>query len=195
MLRRKMLRDIKNNISQYIIIFLMVLIGIFAYTGIKAYMLGMQESANSYYKKYNLEDLNVYGDFTEKDIEKIKKIYNVKDVNGKLTLPNLGVIDENNHKISINFIKENTVSKFYIVDGVEFDVNNNGIWLDYYYAKNNKIKVGDTLSIKYENYSIKRKVVGLITVPNLVYYTKDDTEIFTDHKSFGYIFLSIYFKP
>ena len=191
MLRKKMIRDIRKNISQYITIFLMILIGIFAYTGIEAYMLGMEKSADNYYNKNNLEDFNVYGEFSTKDIEKVKKIYNINDANGKLTLPSLGYNKDNNHKYTINFIKENTVSKFYIVDGIEFDINNSGIWLDYYYAKENNIKVGDIIDVSYEKYDIKREVVGIITVPDMVYYTKDDKELFPDHSSFGFIYLSI----
>ena len=38
MLKQKMKRDIKNNLSQFITIFLMVAIGVMAYSGIKAYM-------------------------------------------------------------------------------------------------------------------------------------------------------------
>ena len=86
MLKRKMLRDIKGNISQFITIFLMVLIGIFAYTGIEAYMLGMGNSADKYYKENNLQDLDVYGNLTNKDIENIKKLDNVKDAEGKFTV-------------------------------------------------------------------------------------------------------------
>lgn len=39
MLKRKMLRDIKLNLSQFFTIFLMVLIGVMAYVGIEAYMM------------------------------------------------------------------------------------------------------------------------------------------------------------
>ena len=46
MLVRKMIRDIKNNMSQFIAIFLMVMIGVMAYTGIEAYMGGMQHTAD-----------------------------------------------------------------------------------------------------------------------------------------------------
>ena len=191
MLRRKMLRGLKKNIAQYITIFLMILIGVFAYTGIEAYMLGMQKSADKYYKEYNLEDFNVYGNFTNEDIKKVKKIYNVSDVNAKLTLPSLGVEEGTTNKISINFIEENTVSKFYIKEGIEFDKDNNGIWLDYYYANLNNIKVGDTLEINYEKYKIKRKVVALITVPDMVYYTKSENEVFPNHATYGFIYLSV----
>ena len=101
MLRRKMFRGIRKNLSQYITIFLMILIGVFVYTGIEAYMLGMQKSADIYYKENNLEDFNVYGNFTREDVNKIKKIYNVDNVNAKVTLPALGVVEGTTNKISI----------------------------------------------------------------------------------------------
>ena len=72
MLRRKMFRDIKNNLSQFITIFLMVFIGILAYTGIESYMMGMQKTADKFYKENNLQDLNVISaDFTTKDLDDI----------------------------------------------------------------------------------------------------------------------------
>ena len=51
MLKRKMIRDIKNNLSQFITIFLMVMIGVMAYSGIKAYMDGMTKTADKFYSE------------------------------------------------------------------------------------------------------------------------------------------------
>ena len=56
MLRKKMLRDIKHNLSQFITIFLMVFIGVLAYSGIESYMMGMQYTADKFYKENNLQD-------------------------------------------------------------------------------------------------------------------------------------------
>ena len=58
MLKRKMLRDIKQNLSQFITIFLMVFIGVMAYSGIESYMEGMKQTANNFYTDYNLQDIN-----------------------------------------------------------------------------------------------------------------------------------------
>ena len=70
----KMIRDIKKNLSQFITIFLMVAIGVMAYSGIEAYMDGMKETANKFYQENNLQDLNVMGaNFTTDDLENIKK--------------------------------------------------------------------------------------------------------------------------
>ena len=39
MLRKKAFRDIKNNFSQFITIFLMVFLGVFVFAGVHAYMM------------------------------------------------------------------------------------------------------------------------------------------------------------
>lgn len=57
MLKKKMLRDIKQNLSQFITIFLMVFIGVMAYSGIESYMNGMKQTADNFYKDYNLQAL------------------------------------------------------------------------------------------------------------------------------------------
>lgn len=44
MLHKKLFRDIKNNLSQFITIFLMILIGVMAYSGITSYMGGMSKT-------------------------------------------------------------------------------------------------------------------------------------------------------
>ena len=77
MLRRKMVRDIKQNLSQFITIFLMVFIGVMAYSGIESYMEGMKQTANNFYGDYNLQDLNVMGALSEKDLDTIENIDNV----------------------------------------------------------------------------------------------------------------------
>ena len=84
-LRRKMLRDMRKNISQFITIFLMLLIGMMAYSGIKAYMTGMQDSIDVYYEKNNLQDLDAYGKMSNETVSEIKKIDHVKNAEGKMS--------------------------------------------------------------------------------------------------------------
>ena len=56
MLRKKLFRDIKNNLSQFITIFLMILIGVMAYSGITSYMGGMSKTKNEFYTNNNMFD-------------------------------------------------------------------------------------------------------------------------------------------
>ena len=189
MLRRKMIRDIKQNLSQFITILLMVFIGIMAYSGIESYMEGMKETANNFYGDYNLQDLNVMGELSEENINTIKEISNVKNAEGKLNVN--GVLEnDDDTTISMNFIEENEISKFYIVDGESFNKDTKGIWLDNFFAEENNLKIGDILKIKYDGYVFEEKIVGLINVPDHVYDVKDESQLYPDHKTFGFAYAS-----
>ena len=188
MLKRKMFRDIKNNLSQFITIFLMIMIGIMAYSGIKAYMDGMKKTGDKFYSENNLFDLNVMGNLNHNDLENIKKIDNVKDAELKLSV---SALTDNDKTLLLNFIETNNISKFYLFDGIPFDVNKKGIWLDNFYAIENNIKVGDTILVKYESMTLHEKVLGLINVPDHLYDVRDESELYPDRKEFGFAYMSV----
>lgn len=189
MLKKKMLRDIRKNLSQFITIFLMVFIGVMAYAGIESYMDGMEKTANKYYQENNLQDLNVIGaNFTEEDLKEIKKIENVKDAERKLTLN--GTTD-GDRTLLLSFIETNNISKFYVFEGEGFNPESEGVWIDKYYADENNYKIGDEITIKYDKIELKEKVKGIVNIPDHVYDVKDSSEIYPDHKEFGVAYLSI----
>ena len=188
MLKRKMFRDIKKNLSQFITIFLMIMIGVMAYSGIEAYMDGMTKTANKFYSENNLFDLSVMGLLNHDDLDNIKKLNNVKDAELKLSLT---AITDNDKTLLLNCIESNNISTFYVYDGEEFDVNKSGVWLDNFYAIENNIKVGDTILVKYENMELKEKVLGLINVPDHLYDVRDESELYPDRKEFGFAYMSV----
>ena len=187
MLRRKMIRDIKNNLSQFITIFLMIMIGIMAYSGIKAYMDGMQKTSDIFYSENNLQDLNIMGLLNHNDLEKIKNLNNIKDAELKLSVT---ATTDNNKTLLLNFIETNNISKFYVYDGTDFDVNKKGIWLDNYYAIENNIKVGDKILVKYETMELQEEVLGLINVPDHLYDVRDESELYPNREEFGFAYMS-----
>ena len=185
-----MIRDIKQNLSQFITILLMVFIGVMAYSGIESYMEGMKRTASNFYGEYNLQDLNVMGELSKENIDTIKEISNVKNVEGKLNVN--GVLENDDDiTLSMNFIEENEISKFYIVDGESFNKETKGMWLDNFFAEENNLKIGDTLKIKYDGYVFEEKIVGFINVPDHVYDVKDESQLYPDHKAFGFSYLSV----
>ena len=203
MLNRKILRDIWKNKSQFITIFLMVFLAVFAFAGVHAYMDGMKESSKIYYEKQNLQDIWLTSeDFTEDKLKEIKKIDNVKNVERLITI-NANVnnserfINPDNNKpisdlvIECNFIETNNINKMYLIEGEEYSKDKIGLWLDYYIAKNLGIKVGDELELSIEGNNFKEKVLGLIEVPDHVYFIKDESAIFPAHNDFGFAYLSI----
>ena len=203
MLNKKILRDIWKNKSQFITVFIMVFLAVFAFAGVHAYMDGMKESSETYYKNQNLQDIWLTSEnFKTDKLDEIKKIDNVKNVERLLTI-NANVndaerfINPNTNKklsdliIECNFIETNEINKMYLIEGEEYSKEKSGLWLDYYLAKNIGINVGDELDLSIEGSNFKEKVVGLVEVPDHVYFIKDDTAIFPTHTDYGFAYLSI----
>ena len=190
MLKKKMFRDIKQNLSQFITIFLMVLIGVMVYVGIEAYMDGMTSAADNFYKNNNIQDLNVMGNLSDKDLDKIKSLDNVRDVEKKLVVNAIDK-DDKDKTYLLSFIDSNNISKFHIMDGEKFDVNKKGAWVDNFYAEKNNLKVGDTIKIKYDTFSLEEKILGLINVPDHIYDVKDESELVPNRENFGFVYLSV----
>lgn len=190
-MKKKMIRDILKNKSQFITILLMVAIGIMVYSGIEAYMDGMRDTANKFYEDYNLQDINVLGKgFTEKDLDNIKSTRNVKNAERKLELVMTDNDDENKSYL-VSVIESNNISKFYVKEGNEFDKDKRGIWLDYFFAKENEIKIGDKVSFKYDGYVFNEEVLGIIYVPDHIYDVKDASQLMPNHKTYGIIYMSV----
>lgn len=190
MLKKKMFRDIKQNLSQFITIFLMVLIGVMVYVGIEAYMDGMTSAADNFYKNNNIQDLNVMDNLSDKDLDKIKSLDNVKDAEKKLVVNAIDK-DDKDKTYLLSFIDSNNISKFHIMDGEKFDVNKKGAWVDNFYAEKNNLKVGDTIKIKYDTFSLEEKILGLINVPDHIYDVKDESEFVPNRENFGFVYLSV----
>ncbi len=185
-----MIRDILQNKSQFLTIFLMVLIGVMVYVGIESYMDGMVQTANTFYTENNLQDLNVLGsNLTIDDLNKIKKLDNVNDAERKLVVTGIDATKDDKTYL-ISFIESNNISKFYVVNGIEFDANKKGVWLDDFYAKENNLHVGDTISIKYDTFTLNETILGLINVPDHLYDTSDASELIPNRKKFGFVYLS-----
>ena len=190
MLKKKMIRDILQNKSQFLTIFLMILIGVMVYSGIEAYMDGMINAADKFYTENNLQDLNVMGEnLTKEDLEKIKSLNNVNDAERKLVLTGVDA-DDLDKTYLISFIESNNISKMYVLDGIPFDVNKKGVWLDNFYAKENNLHVGDIIKIQYDTFTLEEEILGLINVPDHLYDIKDESELVPNRKVFGFVYMS-----
>ena len=190
-LNKKRLRDIRQNKMQFFNIFIMVFLGVFVFAGIHAYMDGMDKSADKYYKDNNFQDIWLSGEnFSNEDLEKVKNTENVKDAERLLTI-NTELENKEEVTLETNFIETNNISKMYVVEGEEFSKDKKGVWFDSYLAKNLDLKVGDEITVTYQNIKITEKILGLVNTPDHVYFVKDEKEIFPTHKNYGFMYLSI----
>ena len=75
-------REIKISLGRFLSILCIVAIGVAFFAGIKASAPDMKNSADTYFDKYNVQDIQVYSTIglTKKDVAAIKKIKGVKSV-------------------------------------------------------------------------------------------------------------------
>ena len=190
MLFKKMMRDILKHKTQFISIFLMAFIGVFVFTGIGSESVALEDNVNHYYEDTNLADGWIYSPYLN-DLF----LYQV-DILGPTTqmerqLVVNSVADfENKPEVTLHFVENNTISKFYSVEGEKLDINDtDGVWLDKSFADAKGLKVGDRISFEAEGYKIDKEIKGLGYSPEYVYHGSSYS-IIPDYNKIGFAYLS-----
>lgn len=187
-LSKKMLRDIKINKTQFIAIFLMAFLGIFAYTGIYAEYYGLVQTSDEFYADTNLADAWIYNtDFDDASLDKISEFTTESDrqevVQSQADL-------ENEPDITLHFIEKGTISKFYSTEGENFNPkDSSGVWLDARFADARNLKIGDEITFEFDNTTIKKEIKGLGYSPEYVYEVSPSS-LTPDFHEMGFAYLS-----
>ncbi|MBR4446869.1 MAG: ABC transporter permease [Methanobrevibacter sp.] len=187
-LSKKMLRDIKINKTQFIAIFLMAFIGIFAYSGIYSEYYGLVQTSDEYYMDTNMADGWIDNDnFDDLAVQKVNEfatqtdrqevVQSVADLEGK-------------PDITLHFIEKGTISKFYTTDGEDFDASDDsGVWIDQRFADARDLHVGDKITFEFDNSTIKKEIKGIGYSPEYIYETSPSS-LTPDFSELGFAYLS-----
>lgn len=190
MLARKMWRDLFKNKAQFISIFLMSMLGMLVFVGIDAESSGGGAAADAYYKQYNLSDIWIQGaGFSDDDVRTARKVTGVKNVEKRLSVT--GTAEKvNNAYMYINFMNSNEINKLMLYEGEPYSEEEQGVWLEEWFAKNNKISIGDTFSVKIDSIQIDAVVKGLIDAPDYVYFVSEEDMMYPNYNKCGLAFMS-----
>ena len=190
MLFRKMLRDIRKHKTQFLSIFLMAFLGVFVFAGVGGESVGLEVNVNQFYEDTNLADGWIYSPYLNDAF-----LYQVDSLGATTQMERQLVIDsvadfENDPEITLHFVENNTISKFYLVDGEALDVNDSdGVWLDKSFADAKGLKVGDNISFEFEGYEIQKEIRGTGYSPEYVYHASTSSVI-PDFTKIGFAYLS-----
>ena len=152
-----MLRDIKINKAQFIAIFLMAFLGIFAYCGIYAEYYGLEQTSEGFYADTNMADGWIYNiGFDDLDLEKVSDFSTQTDRQEVIqAVANL----DSKPDFTLHFIEKGTISKFYSTEGEDFNPEDgSGVWLDKRFADARDLKVGDEITFKLDDKKIKKEI-------------------------------------
>ena len=187
-LSKKMLRDIKINKTQFIAIFLMAFLGIFAYTGIYAEYYGLAQTSNEFYTDTNMADVWIYStDFDNDTLDKINAFTIQTD--RQEVIQSQGDL-ENSPDITLHFTEKGTISKFYTTGGEVFNPDDaSGVWLDARFADARELKVGDEITFEFDNFTIKKEIKGIGYSPEYIYEMSPNS-LTPDFHEMGFAYLS-----
>ena len=190
MLKRKMLRDIGDYKILFISIFLMAFIGVFVFTGTYVETASFETSIDNYYQESNLADGWIYSDYLVDEF-----LYQLDVLGATTQMERQLVVDsqaELNGKpdIVLHFIENNTISKFYLIEGKPIDINDSeGVWLDKSFADPRNLKVGDEISFESNGIEITKEIRGLGYSPEHVYDIPKSSTVL-NHTSNGFAYMS-----
>lgn len=190
MLLRKLWRDLLQNRTQFLSIFLMSFVGMWIYVGMDAESSGAALAANHYYEEYNLADLWVQGaNFSKEDLNSVLSVKGVKNAERRFLINGTAELDENPY-LHVVFLTSNDISRLVLKQGEAYKEGKDGIWITGDFAKAKHLEIGDTLSIKIKGRKTESIIRGFIESPEYVYYISDTDMMYPDYTKYGLVFLS-----
>ena len=181
-LRKRIFRELKEDFSKYLVIFLFMTLTIGFISGFLVAAGSMKTAYDESFEKYNIEDGHFVLD-KKADSDLIKEIEkeNVtlyenfyKDIDTDSNM------DGKNDSTLRVFKDRKEVNKICLMKG-EMPENDNEIAIDRMYADNNKVKVGDKITVGDKEF----KVSGLVALSDFSALYSDNNDLMFDAVLFG----------
>ena len=159
-------RTIKKTFPRFLSLIVMSLLGVMVFVGLLATSPDMLHTIDNYYDDKNVYDIKLLSSMglIEDDINILKNIKNIKEVEGIYSTDVLLSSDNNEYVVSISSIP----SKINLIELVEGKIptQDNEIVIEENFIKKTKYKIGDTIQINSENLKLTEfKIVGTIISP------------------------------
>lgn len=183
-------REIKISLGRFLSILCIVAIGVAFFAGIKASAPDMKNSADTYFDKYNVQDIQVYSTIglTKKDVAAINKIKGVKSVQPSFSMDTLSQIDSTQMVIKvISYGIDQKMNKTRVVEGrmpereneclVEASSATNKLYGTFHIGDTIKLQSGTDEALSKSLKHTKYKIVGTCYNPNYLSYEKGSSNI------------------
>ena len=190
MLFKKMLRDIRKHKTQFLSIFLMAFLGVFVFSGVGGESVGLEVNIDNFYYDTNLADGWIYsGNLSDKFLDDVNELGPTTQMERQLVIDSVADFS-NDPEITLHFVENNTISKFYLLEGEKLDIEDeDGVWLDKSFADAKGLKVGDNITFEFEGLKIEKEIKGLGYSPEYVYHASTSSVI-PDFNKIGFAYMS-----
>ena len=168
----------------------MAFLGVFVFAGVGGESVGLEVNSNNYYNDTNLADGWIYSaDLSDDFVDKVNNLNLTTASERQLVLDSVADF-KNDPEISLHFVENNTISKFYLMDGEPLNISDSdGVWLDKSFADAKGLKVGDNITFKFNGLEIEKEIRGIGYSPEYVYHASASSVV-PDFNKIGFAYMS-----
>ena len=169
---------------------IMIAIGVGIFVGFNIQWNSLETDAFGFLEETKYADYRLYSEsgFSDESIEAVKNIDGVdaatRYFSANIELKGMG------KSVTLNVSEDYNVSTMYVTNGAEYTADSDGIWLSDKFAKENSIKIGDTLTLTYMGKEISGEVVGLCKSGENLICVADENQLMPDFESHGFAYVS-----
>ena len=168
----------------------MAFLGVFVFSGVGGESVGLEVNVDNFYNDTNMADGWIYSNYIN-DLF----LYQVDCLGATTQMERQLVVDsiadfKNDPEITLHFVENNTISKFYLIEGKKLDIKDeDGVWLDKSFADAKGLKPGDNITFEFEGYEIEKEIRGIGYSPEYVYHASASSVI-PDFNKIGFAYMS-----
>lgn len=192
MMWKKWIREIRQEWLRHLVVFLMIFICLFIFSGLQHAQKEMVETGDYFLHKSRLTTgMVTTSQVTEKEQIELRKIPEVQKVIPRFWLQ--GLIQQGNldNEVTIVSFSHQPNNRPMIVNGEKLDPEAMGkIWVNGDYAQENHLKIRDQLSVRIGKQTEKYTIAGFIKQPEFLYYVTSPDDPLPDLKHHGYAYVS-----
>ena len=168
----------------------MAFLGVFVFAGVGGESVGLEVNVNDFYEETNLADGWIYSNYiNDMFLDQVDVLGPTTQMERQLVVDSVADFD-NDPDITLHFVENNTISKFYLIDGEKLDVNDSdGVWLDKSFADAKGLKVGDNITFEFGSYTLEKEIKGIGYSPEYVYHASASSVI-PDFNKIGFAYMS-----
>lgn len=196
-----LLRKINKQLAIFISAVFIVALAVLFFVAVKTVYRDFKLSAENYFENNLLDDLVLFGIFSEDDIKTIKDINGIERAEGKhrfqgkiekIKIENETITEDEKNKESIDAIIYETDDKYvrinkpYVYKG-KYILETNEIAINKNFADARSLEIGDEIELNFNNKTETFIISSLVSYPNYVFLFKDGASTVSKPEDFAVV--------
>lgn len=185
-----LLRKINKQLAIFISAVFIVALAVLFFVAVKTVYRDFKLSAENYFENNLLDDLVLFGIFSEDDIKTIKDIKGIERAEGKHRFQGKAEIENETENIDAIIYgtddKYTRINKPYVYKG-KYILETNEVAINKNFADAHSLEIGDTIELDFNNETESFIIASLVSYPNYVFLFKDGASTVSEPEDFAVV--------